>query len=81
MSARASLESIVEESSGDGLDTTQAIPQALDSTRNLEHTRVILRPPSWNGKNGINSGRGMRDVCGIWCVGLFGPYIFRPQVC
>ncbi|KAI9464915.1 hypothetical protein BJY52DRAFT_742129 [Lactarius psammicola] len=67
ISARASLESIVEESLGDGLDAhhARAMPQAVpDSTRDSGHTRVS-RPFSWNGKNGIAVGRGMRDVCGI----------------
>lgn len=67
MSARASLESIVEESFSDSLDAhpARAISHAApDSPRNSEHTRVS-RPVSWNGKNGIAVGRGMRDVCGI----------------
>jgi len=83
ISARASLESIVEESLGDGLDAhpARAMPQAApDSTRDSGRTRVS-RPLSWNGKNGIAMGRGMRDVCGIWYVGLFGPAVVRPQVC
>ena len=83
ISARASLERIVEESPGDSLDSHSArpIPQAAPgSTRDSEHTPAS-RPLSWNGKNGINVGRGMRDVCGIWCVELFAPGAVRPQVC
>lgn len=83
MTARASLESIVEESPSDGLDAhpTRAMAQAATgTTRDSEHTRVS-RPLSWNGKDGIITGRGMRDVCGIWCVGLFAPGFVRPQVC
>ncbi len=30
---------------------------------------TVSQPPGWNGKKGIARGRGMRDVCGIWCVG------------
>lgn len=67
MTARASLESIVEESLSDGLDahpTRAMIQDATGSTRDSGDTRVS-RPLSWNGKDGIIAGRGMRDVCGI----------------
>ncbi|KAH9159496.1 hypothetical protein EDB89DRAFT_2179950 [Lactarius sanguifluus] len=64
MSAGASLESIVEECDGLDANPTRAVPQvAPHSTSDSGHTR-IPRPPSWNGKNGIAMGRGMRDVCG-----------------
>jgi hypothetical protein len=75
MSTRASLESIVEESPSDGLDAHPPRAKAHaapDSTRGSEHT-LVSRPLSWNGKNGIIMGRGMRDVCGIWCAGLLAP--------
>lgn len=83
MTARASLESIVEESLSDGLDAhpTRVVVQATTGpTPDSEHARVS-RPLSWNGRDGIITGRGMRDVCGIWCVGLFAPGVVRPQVC
>ncbi len=83
MSARASLESIVEESPSGGLDAhvARATPQATpDPPCDSERTRVS-RTLNWNGKNGISMGRGMRDVCGIWCVPLFAPGIVRTQVC
>ncbi|KAH9047662.1 hypothetical protein EDB84DRAFT_439329 [Lactarius hengduanensis] len=65
MSPGASLESIVEECDGLDANPTRAVPQvAPHSTSDSGHTR-IPRPLSWNGKNGISTGRGMRDVCGI----------------
>lgn len=82
LSSRASLESIVEEPSGDGSETplTQATPNVMpDPKREQNHIPVtVLRPQGWNGKNGITTGRGMRDVCGIWCVGLFGSGTVSP---
>jgi hypothetical protein len=43
----------------------------LASTHDQENTR-LTRAQGWNGKKGITAGRDMRDVCGIWYVGLFG---------
>lgn len=69
LSSRASLESIIEESSNDNSEhlaahaTTNSTP---DFTGEKERNRLTLsRPPGWNGKKGITTGRGMRDVCGI----------------
>jgi hypothetical protein len=73
LSSRASLESIIEETPGDGLET---LPTRATSTPTLDPTHGqptrLTRAQGWNGKKGITTGRGMRDVCGIWCVGLFG---------
>jgi hypothetical protein len=72
LSSRASLESIIEESSGENHEhppTHATSNPTPEFTGGKERTRVtVSRPPSWNGKKGITSGRGMRDVCGIWCV-------------
>jgi len=71
LNSPASLESIVEESSTDGLETaltpTPASPNTPpDSKREQNHIReIITRPQGWNGKKGITTGRAMRDVCGI----------------
>lgn len=78
LSSRASLESIIEESSNDSLEhpPTHATNPVPEFTGEKEHTRVtVSRPPSWNGKKGITTGRGMRDVCGIWCVGYSVPFL------
>ncbi|KAH9991304.1 hypothetical protein BJV77DRAFT_551054 [Russula vinacea] len=69
LSSRASLESIIEESSGENHEhppTHATSNPTPEFTGGKERTRVtVSRPPSWNGKKGITSGRGMRDVCGI----------------
>ncbi|KAI0247629.1 hypothetical protein BJV78DRAFT_904252 [Lactifluus subvellereus] len=67
LSSRASLESIIEETPGDGLDTLPTRVTSnptLDPTHEQVHTR-LTRAQGWNGKKGITTGRGMRDVCGI----------------
>jgi hypothetical protein len=73
LSSRASLESIIEESSCDNPEhpATHAMSNSTpDSTSEKKLNRVtVSRPPAWNGRKGITTGRGMRDVCGIWCVG------------
>jgi hypothetical protein len=77
LSSRASLESIIEESSGDSLEhpPTHATNPVPELTGEKERTGVtISRPLSWNGKKGITAGRGMRDVCGIWCVHYSVPF-------
>jgi len=44
-----------------------------DSKHEQEHIRgAVTQPQGWNGKKGITTSRAMRDVCGIWYVGLFG---------
>jgi len=65
LSSHASLESIIEECDNLEHSQTQATSNStLEFTG--KHTRVTAsRPPSWNGKKGITTGRGMRDVCGI----------------
>ncbi|KAF8476657.1 hypothetical protein DFH94DRAFT_101842 [Russula ochroleuca] len=69
LSSRASLESIIEESSGENHEhppTHATSNPTPEFTGEKEHTRVMVsRLPGWNGKKGITSGRGMRDVCGI----------------
>ena len=76
LSPRASLESIIEESSTDGPEsalTPAASNPTPDSKHEQVHTRgTVTRPQGWNGKKGITTSRTMRDVCGIWYVGLFG---------
>jgi len=66
LSSRASLESIIEESSIDGLESAATPKPTPDSKREQEHIRrVVIWPQGWNGKKGITTGQGMRDVCGI----------------
>lgn len=76
LSSRASLDSIIEECSTDGLESAPTPPASNptpDSKHEQVHTRgTVARPPGWNGKKGITTSRAMRDVCGIWYVGLFG---------
>ena len=73
LSSRASLESIIEESSNDNFEHPATHPTSnptLDFKGEKERNRLTMSwPPGWNGKKGISTGRGMRDVCGIWCVG------------
>lgn len=73
LSSRASLESIVEESSNDNFEhsaTHSASNPTPDYNGEKERKRsTVSRPHGWNGKKGISTGRGMRDVCGIWYVG------------
>jgi len=69
LSSRASLESIIEESSNDNFEhpaTHATSSPTPDFTGEKERNRLtVARPLSWNGKKGITTGRGMRDVCGI----------------
>ncbi|KAI0267579.1 hypothetical protein BGY98DRAFT_1101941 [Russula aff. rugulosa BPL654] len=69
LSSRASLESIVEESSNDNFEhfiTHAKSNPTPDFTGEKERGRLMVsQPPGWNGKKGITTGRGMRDVCGI----------------
>ncbi|KAH9980128.1 hypothetical protein BGW80DRAFT_481517 [Lactifluus volemus] len=74
LNSHGSLESIIEESPGDGIETLPTPATStptLASTHDQENTR-LTRAQGWNGKKGITTGRDMRDVCGIWYVGLFG---------
>jgi hypothetical protein len=79
LSSRASLESIIEESNNDIFEhpaTHATSNPTSDFTGEKERNRLTLsRPPGWNGKKGITTGRGMRDVCGIWCVGYSAYYL------
>jgi hypothetical protein len=72
-SRRASLESILEESSNDNFEypaTHATSNPSPDFTGEKERIRLtVSRPPGWNGKKGISRGRGMHDVCGIWYAG------------
>jgi hypothetical protein len=78
LSSRASLESIIEESSNDNFEHTATHATSNptpDFTGAKERNRLtVSRPPGWNGKKGITTGRGMRDVCGIWYVGYSAWY-------
>ncbi|KAN0123552.1 hypothetical protein V8E52_002884 [Russula decolorans] len=69
LSSRASLESIIEESNNDIFEhpaTHATSNPTSDFTGEKERNRLtVSRPPGWNGKKGITTGRGMRDVCGI----------------
>lgn len=69
LNPRASLESIVEESSTDGPEsapTSAASNPTPDSKHEQVHTRgTATRPQGWNGKKGITTSRAMREVCGI----------------
>lgn len=80
LSSRASLESIIEESSNDNFEhpTTHATSNPTpEFTGEKGRNRLTLsRPPGWNGKKGITTGRGMRDVCGIWYVGYSALVLF-----
>lgn len=80
LSSRASLESIIEESSNDNFEhpTTRAtFNPTPDFTGEKGRSRLTAsRPPGWNGKKGITTGRGMRDVCGIWYVDYSTPVLF-----
>jgi hypothetical protein len=80
LSSRASLESIVEESSNDNFDhsvTHAKSNPTPDFTGEKERNRLTAsRYPGWNGKKGITTGRGMRDVCGIWYVGYSALVLF-----
>ena len=73
LSSRASLGSIIEESSNDNFEhpTTHTPSNPTpDFTGEKERNRLtVSRLPGWNGKKGITTGRGMSDVCGIWYVG------------
>jgi hypothetical protein len=73
LSSRASLESIIEESSNDNFERPvnyAKFNSTPDFTGEKERNRLtVSQPPGWNGKKGITTGRGMRDVCGIWYVG------------
>jgi hypothetical protein len=80
LSSRASLESIIEESSNDNSEHP-ATHATSNPTPNLVggkelHRSTVSRPPGWNGKKGITTGRGMRDVCGIWYVGYSALVLF-----
>jgi hypothetical protein len=78
LNSRASLESIIEETSTDGFEFAPTPTPAMsnpppDSKHEQEHIRGnVTQPQGWNGKKGITTSRAMRDVCGIWYVGLFG---------
>lgn len=78
LSSPASLESIVEESFNDNFEHSVSHAKSNptpDFSGEKERNRLaVSRPPSWNGKKGITTGRGMRDVCGIWYVGYSGLY-------
>jgi hypothetical protein len=67
LSSRASLESIIEESSNDNFEhlTTHARFNPTPDFTGERNRLTVSRPPGWNGKKGITTGRGMRDVCGI----------------
>jgi hypothetical protein len=78
LSSRASLESIIEESSNDNFEHT-ATHATSNPTPDFTGAKernwlTVSRPPGWNGKKGITTGRGMRDVCGIWYVGYSAWY-------
>jgi len=81
LSSRASLESIVEESSNDNFEhfiTHAKSNPTPHFTGEKERGRLMVsQPPGWNGKKGITTGRGMRDVCGIWYVCYSALVLFR----
>jgi hypothetical protein len=78
LSSRASLESIIEESSNDNFEhlTTHATFNPTPDFTGERNRLTVSRPPGWNGKKGITTGRGMRDVCGIWYVGYSAVVLF-----
>lgn len=80
LSSRASLESIIEESFNDNFEHPVAHAKSNsmpDFTGGKERNRLtVSRPPGWNGRKGITTGRGMRDVCGIWYVGYSALALF-----
>jgi hypothetical protein len=69
LSSAASLESIVEESFNDNFEHSVSHAKSNptpDFSGEKERNRLtVSRPSGWNGKKGITTGRGMRNVCGI----------------